>query len=261
MANVSQVAARRSCHSRPRSCRVYGNRRRQRFCPGLSRWRPAAARVWRRFGGGVRRSRSSRNSTGRRQAAELRGAACRTGIRRTQGAGRRGRGGRGGFGPPMGPVEPGARVSRSDVKTVPATVPFYDLATLRTIFFDFADTDWEDQTDGVQGNRRRSSSDPDRRRPELPGRGLHVPRCLVVHDGSRRAKAFPERHARQRPTGIRTSTGTARSTCSTRTKTRRSFTRCCSCRPRVTTCRRPRPTSCAWSSTARTGASTSTSNR
>ena len=69
---------------------------------------------------------------------------------RTQGAGMRGRGGRGGFGPPMGPAEPGARVSRSDVKAVPATVPFYDQSTLRTIFIDFADADWEDQMEAFK---------------------------------------------------------------------------------------------------------------
>lgn len=68
----------------------------------------------------------------------------------TQGAGMRGRGRRGGFGPQLGPAEPGARVSRSDVQAVPATVPFYDQSTLRTVFIDFVDTDWEDQMEAFK---------------------------------------------------------------------------------------------------------------
>ena len=64
---------------------------------------------------------------------------------RSQGTGRRGRGGRGFGGPQMGPAEPGARVAKSDVVPVSASVPFYDPATLRTLFIDFADADWEEQ--------------------------------------------------------------------------------------------------------------------
>jgi hypothetical protein len=40
---------------------------------------------------------------------------------------------------------PGPRVSPKDVKTYPASVPLYDAATLRTIFIDFANADWEDE--------------------------------------------------------------------------------------------------------------------
>jgi len=59
-----------------------------------------------------------------------------------QGMGRRGRG----FGPMnAGPVTAGPTISRASVRPVPASVPFYDLATLRTLFIDFADADWEDQ--------------------------------------------------------------------------------------------------------------------
>jgi hypothetical protein len=68
---------------------------------------------------------------------------------RAQGTGMRGRGGRG-FGPQLGPAEPGARVSRSDVTPVPASVPFYDQSTLRTLFIDFADEDWEDQMEAFK---------------------------------------------------------------------------------------------------------------
>jgi hypothetical protein len=68
---------------------------------------------------------------------------------RAQGMGMRGRGGRG-FGPQLGPAEPGARVSRSDVTAVPASVPFYDQTTLRTLFIDFADEDWEDQMEAFK---------------------------------------------------------------------------------------------------------------
>ena len=59
-----------------------------------------------------------------------------------------GRGGPGrgrGFGQTGGPVQAGPSVAKSSVKPVPASVPFYDLGTLRTMFIDFADADWEDQ--------------------------------------------------------------------------------------------------------------------
>src|SRR5688572_31507925 len=39
----------------------------------------------------------------------------------------------------------GPRIAPSSVKSVPATVPFYDLSTLRTLFFEFEDADWERQ--------------------------------------------------------------------------------------------------------------------
>ena len=68
---------------------------------------------------------------------------------RAQGVGMRGRGGRG-FGPQLGPAEPGARVSPTDVTPVPTSVPFYDQASLRTIFIDFPDEDWEDQMEAFK---------------------------------------------------------------------------------------------------------------
>ena len=39
----------------------------------------------------------------------------------------------------------GPRVSPRDVTTYPASVPLYDTSTLRTIFIDFANVDWEDE--------------------------------------------------------------------------------------------------------------------
>src|SRR5688572_4010237 len=38
---------------------------------------------------------------------------------------------------------PGPAVSPANVKTFPASVPFYDLGTLRTLFFQFEDSNWE----------------------------------------------------------------------------------------------------------------------
>jgi len=61
----------------------------------------------------------------------------------SQGAGRGGRG-RGGFGgAAAGPVQPGPSIDRATVKPVPASVPFYDLNTVRTLFLDFENADWE----------------------------------------------------------------------------------------------------------------------
>jgi spore coat protein CotH len=62
----------------------------------------------------------------------------------SQGGGFRGRAGRGGFGgAPAGPVQPGPPVSRASVRDFPANVPFYDANTLRTLFLDFENADWE----------------------------------------------------------------------------------------------------------------------
>ena len=55
-----------------------------------------------------------------------------------QAEGGSGRGfGRRGFGMPATPAEPGPKVARASVKVYPASVPFYEPNTLRTIFFDF----------------------------------------------------------------------------------------------------------------------------
>jgi hypothetical protein len=63
----------------------------------------------------------------------------------SQGGGGR-RGGFGRRGSPFGATataSPGPHVTREAVKTYPASVPFYDLGTLRTLFFDFEDANWE----------------------------------------------------------------------------------------------------------------------
>ena len=59
--------------------------------------------------------------------------------------GQGGRGGRGRGGPlgAAGVVQPGSSISKSTVKPIPANVPFYDLTTVRTLFFDFENGDWE----------------------------------------------------------------------------------------------------------------------
>ena len=53
------------------------------------------------------------------------------------------RGGRGrGFGGAVS-ATPGPSISKSSVKPTPATVPFYDMNTVRTLFLDFENGDWE----------------------------------------------------------------------------------------------------------------------
>src|SRR5688572_9749882 len=49
----------------------------------------------------------------------------------------------GGFYRSYGSGRPGPALSPADVKSVPASVPFYDLGTLRTLFFQFEDNNWE----------------------------------------------------------------------------------------------------------------------
>ena len=57
---------------------------------------------------------------------------------------RGGFGGRG-FGPGgnAGPAAPGPKVEKASVKPVPASVPLFDANTMRTVFFDFENADWE----------------------------------------------------------------------------------------------------------------------
>ncbi len=80
------------------------------------------------------------NSDERRAAREFMAA--------NPGDGRGGRGGprpggRGGQG--MAPAMPGIAIAPADVK--PATTPFYDLGTMRTLFFTFEHADWEAELD------------------------------------------------------------------------------------------------------------------
>ncbi len=61
------------------------------------------------------------------------------------GFGRRG-GGPGGFGRGgMAPGSPGPKVAPAEVKSYPASTPLYDLGTLRTIFLQFENADWEQE--------------------------------------------------------------------------------------------------------------------
>jgi hypothetical protein len=85
-------------------------------------------------------------------AAERKAAREYLATRPAGGRGRRGGfGGRGGPGGPGGmfgdmgssePAKPGAKVSPKDVKTY-GKEPLYDMSTLRTLFFQFDDADWE----------------------------------------------------------------------------------------------------------------------
>ena len=164
---------------------------------------------------------------------------------RTQGAGMRGRGGRGGFGQQMGPAEPGARVSRSDVKPVPATVPFYDQSTLRTLFIDFADADWEDQMEAFKETDvevpatltvdGRSYQDVD-----FSFRGASS--FMMVPEGRKRSLNVTLDNVQRRSGHQRVQLAQPAQLAR---PIRRSCDRCCTCRPRATTCLRPRPTGCA----------------
>ena len=72
-------------------------------------------------------------------------AAERKAAREALGTQGGGRGFRGGFGPGgnTGPVGPGPQVTPAAVRTFPSTVPFYDPGTLRTLFLEFENGDWE----------------------------------------------------------------------------------------------------------------------
>jgi hypothetical protein len=48
-----------------------------------------------------------------------------------------------GFGGGVARRAAGTRITPASVRSVPATVPFYDMATLRTLFFEFEDENWE----------------------------------------------------------------------------------------------------------------------
>ena len=60
-----------------------------------------------------------------------------------QNGGGRGFGRMGGGGELREPPAPGARLTPAEVKSYPASVPFYDSKALRTIFFQFETEDWE----------------------------------------------------------------------------------------------------------------------
>jgi hypothetical protein len=61
----------------------------------------------------------------------------------SQGGGRGGFRGRGFGQAPASPPQPGSRLDPSSVRSVAASVPFYDLDTIRTLFFQFENDDWE----------------------------------------------------------------------------------------------------------------------
>jgi hypothetical protein len=69
----------------------------------------------------------------------------------TEGGGGRGFGRRGGMGF-AAPAAPGPKVARNSVKTYPSSVPFYDQSTLRTLFFDFSDANWEKELMAFKGS-------------------------------------------------------------------------------------------------------------
>lgn len=61
----------------------------------------------------------------------------------SQGGARGGFRGRGGPNAPTGPVQPGPNFAKASAKTFAPTVPLYDANTLRTLFLDFENGEWE----------------------------------------------------------------------------------------------------------------------
>ena len=109
---------------------------------------PAAVRSWRLSGGGER-DRSSRSSTrtatsgstapsarprANRSPPTLGRAASASAVAAAGGFGRGG----------LTPGRPGPKLTPADVKSYPAA-PLYDLGTLRTIFLQFENADWEQE--------------------------------------------------------------------------------------------------------------------
>jgi spore coat protein CotH len=96
-------------------------------------------------GGGVQESRPvvkqfDKDANGRLNAEERR--AARTFMDSQPARGFGGRGGRGGFNTP---AEASPKFDPASAKPVPDTVPFYDLATLRTLVFTFENDDWDEE--------------------------------------------------------------------------------------------------------------------
>lgn len=99
--------------------------------------------------GGVQATRElvkdfDKDGDGRLNATERKAARESLSKEAAEGKGqRRGFGGRPGGGNRGEPTSPGPKISPAEVKTYPASVPLYDASTLRTIFLDFEDADWE----------------------------------------------------------------------------------------------------------------------
>jgi spore coat protein CotH len=98
------------------------------------------------FGGGERKivSQFDKNSDGRLDTAERKAARASLAAEPAgRGFGRRG--GPGGFGRGgMAPGSPGPKVKPADVKSYP-NAPLYDTGTLRTVFLQFENADWEQE--------------------------------------------------------------------------------------------------------------------
>ena len=123
-----------------------------------------------------------------------------------QNGGGRGFGRMGGGGELREPPAPGARLTPADVKSYPASVPFYDSKALRTIFFQFETEDWEKEllafnnTDvEVPATLTRTSASTSAARRLF----LACPRARSTRSTSRSTSC----------TTVRTSAAIARSTC------------------------------------------------
>jgi hypothetical protein len=167
------------------------------------------------------------------------------------GFGRRGGGGRGGRGIAAG--SPGPRLSPADVKPVAAEVDLYDPRTLRTLFIQFEETDWEAQLEAFH------NTDVDvpatvivdgKTYKDVGVRFRGASSYMMVPTGSKRSLnlSFDYAHDKQALGGYRTIN------LLNATAIRRSCAECSTQRSRAATFRLPASTTCGWSSATRAGA-------
>ena len=118
--------------------------------------------------------------------------------------------------------------------------------TLRTVFLQFENADWEQELAAFNNTDVEVPATVDRRRQDLQGRRRALPRHVVVHDGARGFEALAEPVVRLRRRASRRSAAIARSTCSTRTAIPTFLRAVALLRDRArTTSPRRRPTTCA----------------
>ena len=173
-----------------------------------------------------------------------------------RGFGRRGGGGFGRGG--MTPGSPGPKVTPADVKNYP-NAPLYDPGTLRTVFLQFENADWEKELAAFYHTDVEVPATLTVDGKTYKDVGVHfrgTSSYMMVPAGSKRSLEPVVRFRRRGRSG---SAATARSTCSTRTAIPTFLRAVALLRDRArSTSRRRRRTTCASSSTARAGASTST---
>jgi hypothetical protein len=129
----------------PLSLMLHGSARAQDAGGGFQGPPPFRPGGQRGFGGEERKVVAKFDKNGDRRLDLSERKAAREWLSTEGAGGRRGFGGRGGRLGGRGSMtagSPGARISPADVKSYPGA-PLYDLATLRTIFLQFENSDWE----------------------------------------------------------------------------------------------------------------------